>query len=112
MNAALMPQLDSTFSALSDSTRRAIVARLASGETSLSDLAEPFDMSLTAVSKHLRVLSDAGLVDVEKRGRTRHCRLRGAPIKEAVDWLSKYEAFWIDRFDALARHLANEDTQK
>ncbi|CTQ53003.1 Transcriptional repressor SdpR [Roseibium album] len=112
MNAALMPQLDATFSALSDSTRRAIVARLASGETSLSDLAEPFDMSLTAVSKHLRVLSDAGLVDVEKRGRTRHCRLRGAPIKEAVDWLSKYEAFWIDRFDALARHLANEDTQK
>lgn len=111
MTAAQMPQLDSTFSALSDSTRRAIVARLANGETSLSDLAEPFDMSLTAVSKHLRVLSDAGLVDVEKRGRTRHCRLRGAPIKEAVDWLSKYEAFWIDRFDALARHLANEDQQ-
>lgn len=111
MNAAEMPQLDATFAALSDSTRRAIVARLADGETSLSDLAEPFDMSLTAVSKHLRVLSDAGLVDIEKRGRTRHCRLRGAPIKEAVDWLSKYEAFWIDRFDALARHLA-KDSEK
>ncbi|GAB2183649.1 metalloregulator ArsR/SmtB family transcription factor [Roseibium sp. LAB1] len=108
MVAPDMPQLDATFAALSDGTRRAIVARLAEGETSLSDLAEPFDMSLTAVSKHLRVLSDAGLVDIEKRGRTRHCRLRGAPIKEAVDWLSKYEAFWIDRFDALARHLAKE----
>ncbi|MEP1932882.1 MAG: metalloregulator ArsR/SmtB family transcription factor [Roseibium sp.] len=104
-----MPHLDSTFSALSDSTRRAIVARLADGEATLSDLAEPFEMSLTAVSKHMRVLSDAGLVDIEKRGRTKHCRLRGAPIKEAVDWLSKYEAFWIDRFDALARHLAKED---
>ncbi len=109
MKAADMPQLDATFSALSDGTRRAIIARLAAGETSLSDLAEPFDMSLTAVSKHLRVLSDAGLVDVEKRGRTRHCRLRGAPIKEAVDWLSKYEAFWIDRFDALALHLAKDN---
>ena len=111
MTVTPMPQLDATFSALSDGTRRAIVARLADGETPLSELAEPFDMSLTAVSKHLRVLSDAGLVDIEKRGRTRHCRLRGAPIKEAVDWLSKYESFWIDRFDALARHLAKEDTQ-
>ncbi|MEE4011940.1 metalloregulator ArsR/SmtB family transcription factor [Roseibium sp. FZY0029] len=109
MMATDIPQLDATFAALSDGTRRAIVARLADGETSLSELAEPFDMSLTAVSKHLRVLSDAGLVDIEKRGRTRHCRLRGAPIKEAVDWLSKYEAFWIDRFDSLARHLAKEN---
>ena len=112
MTAHAMPHLDATFSALSDGTRRAIVARLADGEASLSDLAEPFDMSLTAVSKHMRVLSDAGLVDIEKRGRTKHCRLRGAPIKEAVDWLKKYEAFWIDRFDALARHLAKEDTSK
>jgi len=111
MTTTDMSQLDATFSALSDGTRRAIVARLAGGETPLSDLAEPFDMSLTAVSKHLRVLSDAGLVDVEKRGRTRHCRLRGAPIKEAVDWLSKYESFWIDRFDTLARHLA-KDSEK
>ncbi len=112
MTAQAMPQLDATFSALSDGTRRAIVSRLAVGETTLSELAEPFDMSLTAVSKHLRVLSEAGLVDIEKRGRTRHCKLRGAPIKEAVDWLSKYEAFWIDRFDALARHLASEESEK
>jgi DNA-binding transcriptional ArsR family regulator len=111
MTVQQMAQLDATFSALSDGTRRAIVARLADGEATLSDLATPFDMSLTAVSKHLRVLSDAGLVDIEKRGRTRHCRLRGAPIKEAVDWLSKYESFWIDRFDALARHLAKEDSE-
>lgn len=108
MNETDMPQLDATFSALSDGTRRAIVARLADGETTLSDLASPFDMSLTAVSKHMRVLSEAGLVEIEKRGRTKHCRLRGAPIKEAVDWLGKYEAFWIDRFDSLARYLAEE----
>ncbi|PVB61662.1 metalloregulator ArsR/SmtB family transcription factor [Labrenzia sp. 011] len=112
MNATDMTHLDATFSALSDSTRRAIVARLSDGEASLSELAEPFEMSLTAVSKHLKVLSDAGLVEIEKRGRTRHCRLQGAPIKEAVDWLSKYEAFWLDRFDALARHLAKEDNDK
>lgn len=107
-----MQQLDATFSALSDSTRRAIVTRLANGETTLSDLAAPFDMSLTAVSKHMRVLSEAGLVDIEKRGRTKHCRLKGAPIKEAVDWLNNYEAFWLDRFDALALHLAKKETGK
>lgn len=112
MDVADMPQLDATFAALSDGTRRAIVARLADGEASLSDLAEPFDMSLTAVSKHLRVLSDAGLVAIEKRGRTRHCRLRGAPIKQAVDWLNNYEAFWTDRFEALARHLAKDNREE
>ncbi|WP_209003587.1 metalloregulator ArsR/SmtB family transcription factor [Labrenzia sp. CE80] len=104
-----MTRLDNTFAALSDSTRRAIISRLSQGEATLSDLADPFDMSLTAVSKHLKVLSDAGLVDIEKRGRSRHCRLQGEPIKEAVDWLDKYEAFWVDRFDSLARHLAKED---
>jgi len=103
-----MQQLDATFSALSDSTRRAIIARLAEGETTLSDLAAPFDMSLTAVSKHLRILAETGLVSIEKRGRTKHCRLIGAPIKDAVDWLGKYEAFWLDRFEALGHHLAKE----
>ena len=107
-----MSQLDQTFSALSDGTRRAIVARLAEGEVALSELAGPFDMSLTAVSKHVRVLADAGLVAVEKRGRTRHCRLEAAPMKEAVDWLTDYRAFWADRFGALARHLAEEDDRK
>lgn len=103
-----MPQLDAVFSALSDATRRAIVARLASGETTLSDLAEPFDMSLTAVSKHVRVLSDAGLVELDKRGRTRHCRLKAAPMKDAVDWLNDYREFWSDQFDSLARYLATD----
>jgi len=103
-----MQQLDSTFTALGDATRRAIVARLAEGEAPLSKLAEPFDMSLTAVSKHVRVLSDAGLVRIEKRGRTRHCRLEAAPMKDAADWLKSYEKFWQDQFASLARHLASE----
>jgi DNA-binding transcriptional ArsR family regulator len=102
-------QLDQTFAALSDATRRAIVARLAEGEASLSALADPFDMSLTAVSKHVRVLSDAGLVAVEKRGRTRHCRLQAAPMKDAAEWLAFYRRFWEDQFDALARHLATKE---
>ena len=104
-----MNQLDQTFAALSDATRRAIVARLAEGEASLSALADPFDMSLTAVSKHVRVLSDAGLVAVEKRGRTRHCRLQAAPLKDAAEWLAFYRRFWEDQFDALARHLATKE---
>ena len=103
-----MQQLDNTFTALSDVTRRAIVARLADGEQPLSKLAEPFDMSQTAVSKHVRVLSDAGLVIVEKRGRTRHCKLEAAPMKEAIDWLKYYEAFWADKFASLSKHLAKD----
>lgn len=101
-----MSNLDSTFSALSDPTRRAILARLADGELALSKLAEPFDMSLTAVSKHVGVLSDAGLVEVDKRGRTRHCRLRAVQMKDAYDWLNGYSQFWHGQLDALARHLA------
>ena len=100
-----MTDLSRTFAALGDGTRRAIVARLAQGETRLSDLAEPFDMSLTAVSKHVRMLSDAGLITVEKRGRTRYCRLEAGPMKDAADWLDDYRAFWEGQFDALARHL-------
>ncbi|MGP1255206.1 MAG: ArsR/SmtB family transcription factor [Kiloniellales bacterium] len=103
-----MSDLDRTFAALSDGTRRAIVAQLAEGESSLSDLAEPFDMSLTAVSKHVRVLNEAGLVSVSKRGRTRYCRLEAEPMKDASDWLDDYRKFWIDRFDALARYLHEE----
>ena len=103
-----MSDLDRTFAALSDGTRRAIVAQLAEGESSLSDLAEPFDMSLTAVSKHVRVLNEAGLVSVSKRGRTRYCRLEAEPMKDAADWLDDYRKFWIDRFDALARYLHEE----
>ena len=105
-----MPDLDSTFAALSDATRRAILAQLMPGEMRVSDLAHSFDMTLTAVSKHVRVLNKAGLVDVEKRGRSRHCGLNADTMKEASDWLAEYEAFWTQRFDNLARHLqAQED---
>ncbi len=103
-----MENLDSTFAALSDGTRRAILGQLMQGEARLSDLAEPFKMSQTAVSKHVRVLSDAGLLTIEKRGRTRHCRLNAEPMKLATDWLIDYQAFWTHQFDNLARHLAGE----
>ena len=107
-----MQQLDNTFTALSDVTRRAIIAQLADGEQSLSSLAAPFKMSQTAVSKHVNVLSKAGLVVVEKRGRTRHCRLEAAPMKEAIDWLNYYEAFWTDKFASLAKHLENKELRQ
>jgi len=100
-----MTQLDQTFAALGDGTRRAILARLAQGETALSEIAEPFQMSQTAVSKHVRVLSEAGLVSVSKRGRTRYCRLEAAPMKQAAEWLETYQKFWEGRFDALAQYL-------
>ena len=88
--------------------RRAILARLHEGEVALSDIAQPFDMSQTAVSKHVRVLSDAGLVTVRKRGRTRYCSLNAAPMKSAVDWLNTYKQFWEDGFKSLTRFLEEE----
>lgn len=103
-----MADLNQTFMALSDDTRRQIVARLASGETALSALAAPFDMSQTAVSKHVRVLSDAGLVTVAKRGRTRYCRLEAMPMRAAVDWMNDYRKFWENSFTALASYLDGE----
>lgn len=103
-----MTDLNTTFAALSDETRRAILQRLMQGEARLSDLAEPFDMSQTAVSKHVRVLSDAGLLIMEKRGRTRHCRLNAEPMKAATGWLIDYQAFWTQQFDNLALHLMGD----
>ena len=103
-----MENLDTTFAALSDGTRRAILAQLMQGETRLSDLAAPFDMTQTAVSKHVRVLSESGLLIVEKRGRTRHCRLNAEPMKMAIDYLQDYQAFWTHQLDNLAQHFANE----
>ncbi len=104
-----MQHLDLIFGALGDGTRRAIVARLASGEAPLSDVAAPFDMSLTAVSKHVRMLSDAGLVVVEKRGRTRFCRLEGEGMRQAIEWLNDYRVFWEDQLLSLEEYLAKED---
>jgi DNA-binding transcriptional ArsR family regulator len=101
-----MAHLDTTFAALSDETRRAILHQLMQGEVPLSDLAAPFDMSLTAVSKHVRVLCNAGLVAVEKRGRTRHCRLNAHAMKDASDWLADYQAFWSQQLDNLTQHFA------
>lgn len=103
-----MTDLDATFSALGDGTRRAILARLCEGEAALSEVAQPFEMSLTAVSKHVRVLSDAGLVEVSKRGRTRYCRLRAKPMKDAANWLETYQRFWEGRFENLAKHLEQD----
>ena len=104
-----MNSLDQTFAALGDGTRRAIVSKLADGEVPLSQVAEPFDMSLTAVSKHVRVLSDAGLVSVSKRGRTRYCRLEAAPMKEAIDWLSVYQKFWEGQLASLGQLIEEEN---
>jgi DNA-binding transcriptional ArsR family regulator len=99
--------LDSTFAALSDATRRGILARLAGGEASVTELAKPYDMSLPAVSKHLRVLESAGLVARSKDGRVHRCRLEAAPMKSAADWIAHYRQFWEAQLDSLQRYLEN-----
>lgn len=101
--------LDSVFQALAHPIRRDILEQLADGPESVGELADPYDVSLAAVSKHLRVLEDAGLLDVEKDGRVRRCHLDAAPLSEAFGWLTRYRIFWEDRFDALADHLETED---
>jgi DNA-binding transcriptional ArsR family regulator len=104
------PALDNTFAALSDATRRGILARLGRGEASISDLAAPCDMSLPAVSKHLRVLERAKLVERRKDGRVHRCRLIAEPMKDAAEWIENYRQFWERQFDSLAQYL--EDSQK
>jgi len=94
-------RLDRVFAALADPTRRAILDRLARGPSSISELAEPFTMSLPAVLKHLQILAAAGLVDRDKQGRTVHCRLDPAPIREARTWLADRVAFWTTSLDRL-----------
>src|SRR3982751_674815 len=90
-------ELDTTFAALSDPTRRAIVKRLADGEASVTELAAPFAMSLPAVSKHLKVLEKAGLISRGRRAQWRPCRLEPEPLKEASDWLQEYRRLWEER---------------
>ena len=97
--------LDLTFSALSDPTRRAIINRLADGETSIIELASPFDMSLPAVTKHIRVLEKAGLLTRKKLGRVQYCRLNAAPMRDAAKWLAFYQKFWDAKLDSLANFL-------
>ena len=105
-------RLDATFGALADPTRRAILARLARGETSVSQLAEPFRMSLPAVSKHLRVLERARLLTRRKDGRVRRCRLSTEPLKNAAEWIAYYRRFWEAQFDALAEYLENSKLEE
>ena len=102
--------LNEIFGALADPTRRAILARLALGETSVGELAEPFEMSLPAVSKHLSVLETAGLVQREKQGRVRRCHLDGRPLEAAAGWIEEYRRFWETQLDSLARYLEQTQT--
>src|SRR3546814_2691953 len=97
--------LSQTFAALADPTRRAILARLCAGEATVSDLAEPFDMSLPAVSKHLKVLERAGLVSRGREAQWRPCRLDAAPLKDAAGWLERYRQFWEQSLDRLQAYL-------
>ena len=101
--------LDRTFAALADPTRRAILRRLAQGDTTVSELAGPFAVSLPAISKHLRVLERAGLLQRCKDGRVRRCRLDAAPLRLADGWLEYYRHFWAGQLDALAEYLENPD---
>ena len=105
------PTLDATFRALADPTRRAILERLTRGESSVTALAEPFKVSLPAISKQLRVLEKAGLLSREKDGRVHRCRLNAGPMKEAADWISDYRRFWERQLDSLADYLEELDTE-
>jgi len=97
--------LSATFAALADPTRRAILARLASGQTSVLKLAEPFDMSLPAVSKHLKVLERAGLIERGREAQWRPCRLQANPLKDIADWVEYYRRHWEESFDRLGSYL-------
>ena len=98
-------QLSTTFAALADPTRRAILARLASGEASVTELAEPFEMSMPAVSKHLKVLERAGLITRGREAQWRPCRLEPAPLKEISTWVERYREMWEERLDRLENYL-------
>ncbi|HYM39379.1 MAG TPA: metalloregulator ArsR/SmtB family transcription factor [Thermoplasmata archaeon] len=97
--------LDAVFAALAHPIRRAILEQLSGGDATVGELAEPHKVSLPAISKHLRVLEDAGLIKVSPEGRVRRCRLDAAPLSAAFGWLTRYRVLWEDRFDRLAKHL-------
>src|SRR5258706_1384559 len=108
-------QLSATFAALADPTRRAILARLASGETSVTELAKPFKMSLPGISKHLKVLEHAGLITRSREAQWRPCQLKASPLKDAVDWLEQYRTCWeqrLDRLDEYLHELQQQERQK
>ena len=112
---AAMQHLDATFAALADPTRRAILARLASGEASVMELAEPFAMSQPAISKHLKVLEGAGLISRGRDAQRRPCRLETKPLAEATGWLERYRQFWearFERLDALLVEMKAEEKKR
>lgn len=98
-------QLSATFSALADPTRRAILSRLADGEKTVTELAKPFQMTLPAVTKHLKVLQRAGLITQGREAQWRPCRLQAAPLKNAMDWIEQYRHYWEETFDRLDDYL-------
>jgi len=114
MNRSSSDQLDATFAALADPTRRAILARLASGEASVTELAEPFAMSQPAISKHLKILERAGLISRGRDAQKRPRRLEGKPMAEATEWLERYRQFWegnFQRLDALLEEMKTTGTK-
>jgi DNA-binding transcriptional ArsR family regulator len=105
-------ELSNTFAALADPTRRAILARLANGEATVNELAEPFDLKLPTVSKHLKVLQRAGLIRQSRKAQWRPCRLDPAPLKEVADWVDRYRRIWDERFDQLDAYLTQLQEQE
>lgn len=104
--------LSATFAALADPTRRAILARLAAGQTSVTELAQPFDITLPAITKHLKVLERAGLVARSREAQWRPCRLQPQPLREVADWVQPYRIMWEQRFDQLEEYLRNVQAQE
>jgi DNA-binding transcriptional ArsR family regulator len=103
--------LSTTFYALSDPTRRAILSRLSSGEASVKELAQPFEMTLPAVSKHLKVLERAGLIERGRQAQWRPCRIHAAPLRQAADWIDQYRELWEQRLDRLEQYLKELQAQ-
>ena len=106
MDVKYVDVLDRTFSALADPTRRAILARLASGEASVNELARPFEISLPAISRHLKVLEQAGLISRGRDAQWRPCRLEAGPLKQVAGWVERYHRFWDKSFDRMDAYLA------
>ena len=109
---SMADHLSSTFSALADPTRRAILVRLAEGEASVTELAAPFRISLPAVSRHLKVLERARLIERRRDAQYRRCSLRPAPLKSAADWIEQYARFWQNQLDALGRYLDQVEVEQ
>ena len=112
MSTRLADQLSLTFGALADPTRRAILARLARGPAAVTELAAPFDMSLPAVSKHLKVLERAGLIERGREAQWRPCELKARPLKDAAEWVERYRIFWEERLDRLDEYLRELQQKK